>query len=226
MTMTAMTSADESNNNNTHDNVDTTSTTTIKYYFEATGCVANSRLSPLLPSSWNDIEKMNTNNHNSNNNHDTHVTDNNDTPPTTTTATTRRIPNFLWENTPRKHTKTYRDDVDVYSHLPNGTCILDSKWVLGRLFSNNKDNHNNNHSHPLLATCETHCFVGTDGFHDFAKRMKLLGDLCSLCYSTCLYGVCAVYTSTPPPPLPPKRPSCEQKRNRRRREREQTMPSR
>ncbi|KAL3902232.1 MAG: hypothetical protein SGARI_005936, partial [Bacillariaceae sp.] len=63
-----------------------------------------------------------------------------------------------------------RDDVKVYSHLPNGSAILDSKWVLGRLLKPQKTKDNN----PLLAVCETHNFVGLDGLGQFAKKMGLL----------------------------------------------------
>jgi selenocysteine lyase/cysteine desulfurase len=139
------------------------------YYFEATGVVANSRLSPLLPSNWIDIEKDVKNKDTT-----TNVTNDDD-------HNSRRIPNFLWENTPKKHTKMYRDHVQVYSHLPNGTSILDSKWVLGRLLSSQNDDEINkkqrqSYDPRLLAFCETHCFVGKNGFYDFAKRMKLLND--------------------------------------------------
>ncbi|KAL7522290.1 hypothetical protein ACHAWX_006995, partial [Stephanocyclus meneghinianus] len=40
---------------------------------------------------------------------------------------------FLWENSTRSNTKPIRDTVQVYSHLPYGTAILDDKWVLARL---------------------------------------------------------------------------------------------
>jgi selenocysteine lyase/cysteine desulfurase len=57
------------------------------------------------------------------------------TAPATSTITTTNRPklHFLWENSPRQSTKDVRDHVLCYSHLPNGTFILDSKYVLGRL---------------------------------------------------------------------------------------------
>ncbi|KAG7355611.1 cysteine desulfurase [Nitzschia inconspicua] len=129
------------------------------FTYEATGVVANARLGPLLPSDWIDISGKRQNDGN---------------------ATT--IPDFLWENCPRQETKQYRDDVKVYSHLPNGCAILDSKWVLGRLLSPNKINSSSSSltcdnkitQNPLLATCETHCFTGIEGFRDFAGIMDLL----------------------------------------------------
>jgi hypothetical protein len=126
-----------------------TTTTSIRY--EATGAVANARLSPLLPKDWIDSTTKENN----------------------TKSGPIIIPHFLWENAPRKETKDYRDHVLVYSHLPNGSTILDSKWVLGRLFANGHDVADQTKD-PLLATCETHCFSGPDGFEDFARRMNLL----------------------------------------------------
>ena len=93
----------------------------------------------------------------------------------------RRVPDFLWENTQSMKSKSYRDNVKAYSHLPNGISILDSKWVLGRVLSQQskilkeqeddkmqqqqttkRDDANDDDS--LLATLETHCFRGLDGF--------------------------------------------------------------
>jgi selenocysteine lyase/cysteine desulfurase len=61
---------------------------------------------------------------------------------------------FLWENAPRAVTKSFRDNVACYSHLPNGTNILDSKWVLARLFQ------------------DAHCFTGLAGFQQFCRRQQ------------------------------------------------------
>ena len=91
---------------------------------------------------------------------------------------------FLWENSPRYNTKFIRDHVRVYSHLPNGINILDSKWVLGRIFqdmtamNHEKIDHAPEHDHDssLVAVCETYCFCGVDGFRDFAKSVELLRD--------------------------------------------------
>ena len=74
--------------------------------YSVTGVVASDRISPLVPSDW-----------------------------INTTESPEVVPDFLWENAPRRETKDYRDSVKVYSHLPNGTSVLDSKWALGRLFS-------------------------------------------------------------------------------------------
>eukprot|EP00536_Pseudo-nitzschia_multiseries_P000660 jgi/Psemu1/179293/e_gw1.8.160.1 len=117
--------------------------------FVATGVVANARLSPLVPTDWVDI----TNNK-------------------SIEGTRKIIPDFLWENSPRHETKGIRDHVKVYSHLPNGINILDSKWVLGRIFAMSDDDKLG--KNPFLATCITHCFSGLDGFKDFARSVELL----------------------------------------------------
>jgi len=67
--------------------------------------------------------------------------------------------------------------VKVYSHLPNGINVLDSKWVLDRLFGSDNENENENkNENPLLATCKTGCFSGLKGFHEFARSVKLLAE--------------------------------------------------
>ena len=108
--------------------------------YKATGHVANIRLSPLLPSDWIDATNQND----------------------------EDVPDFLWENAPRHETRDYRDKVKAYSHLPNGSNILDCKWVLGRLLSDT-----NEEDDPLLATLETHCFRGLDGFESFGNKVEL-----------------------------------------------------
>ena len=121
---------------------------------------------------------------------------NNDISTTVSNATTRRIqttpmvPDFLWENCPRRETRDYRDNVKVYSHLPNGRDILDSKWVLGRLLSpkststkpsattsrskNDAADADDDGDDPLLATLETHCFRGLDGYQSFCEKVQLI----------------------------------------------------
>ena len=81
-----------------------------RYRYEATGVVANARLGPLLPEDWQDVTKSSKISHNGNDSNGNSI-----------------VPDFLWENAPRNDTKLYRDDVQVYSHLPNGSAILDSK---------------------------------------------------------------------------------------------------
>ena len=71
-------------------------------------------------------------------------------------------PDFLWENAPRHDTRSYRDNVQVYSHLPNALAILDSKWALARLLPQEE--------------LETHCFRGRDGFEEFRRKVQLMGD--------------------------------------------------
>ncbi|KAL3906426.1 MAG: hypothetical protein SGILL_009276, partial [Bacillariaceae sp.] len=147
----------------------------MPYCYEATGVVANARLGPLLPPDWVDLTKgkekkairrSNAAKGNANKCDGDEEDDNDDVH-----MPTNNVPDFLWENAPRQDTKAYRDDVKVYSHLPNGSAILDSKWVLGRLLTGRDEQQSNN---PLLAVCETHCFIGVDGFQKFAERMGLL----------------------------------------------------
>jgi selenocysteine lyase/cysteine desulfurase len=120
---------------------DMSSGSSQKVRYEATGRVANARLAPLMPSDWID---------------------------STDQGDDGVDPDFLWENATRRESKGYRDTVQVYSHLPNGENILDSKWALGRLFSDAIDEND-----PLLATLETHCFRGLDGFESFGQKINL-----------------------------------------------------
>lgn len=120
--------------------------------YEATGSVAHTRISPLMPADWIDSENTDRTDSNSN---------------TATTEDTTQ-PDFLWENATRRETKEYRDTVSVYSHLPNGLNILDSKWVLGRIFDERREDDSE-----LLATLETHCFRGRDGFHSFCDKVGM-----------------------------------------------------
>ena len=145
-----------------------------RYRYVATGVVANARLSPLLPANWIDITSTNGRNRTSDApaaETTTTATATTTPTPTPTTTTDTTVPDFLWENSPRYETRSIRDDVRVYSHLPNGINILDSKWVLGRIFATENENTEKD---PLLASCETHCFSGLDGFHAFARSVKLL----------------------------------------------------
>jgi len=148
-------------NNEDNDNrSDSRKIDTATYQYVATGVVANQRLKPLLPSDWIDITA--TTGKNSNDNFFDEQQ----------RQKRSKIPDFLWENSPRHETKQIRDDVLVYSHLPNGINILDSKWVLGRIFSD--DDEKDTPQNPLLATCETHCFTSLEGFREFARSVNLL----------------------------------------------------
>ncbi|KAL3787140.1 hypothetical protein ACHAWO_010698 [Cyclotella atomus] len=86
---------------------------------------------------------------------------------------------FIWENAPRHATKSIRDSVKVYSHLPNGTNVLDDKWTLARLLGSSfvdsaQDVQWGNEAfNSALATLESHCFKGAD-FVIFANRVGLL----------------------------------------------------
>jgi selenocysteine lyase/cysteine desulfurase len=90
---------------------------------------------------------------------------------------------FLWENSPRHTTRSIRDKVTVYSHLPNGTNVLDDKWVLARLLGsdfvtraaaddNNSDKDGTMPTNSELSALESHCFRGVD-FVTFAERVGL-----------------------------------------------------
>lgn len=97
--------------------------------FRVTGSAARSRIAPLLPAHWVEAE-----------------------------CSTTPV-DFLWENAPRSDTQAFRDDVSCYSHLPNGTNILDSKWVLARLFQ------------------DAHCFTGVSGFQQICQQLSFSTDV-------------------------------------------------
>ena len=82
------------------------------YRYEITGTSAHSRIAKLLPSNWIDCSPY------------VNQEENQGRPASV---------DFLWSNAPRAATKSYRDTVSAYSHLPNGTAILDDKWVLARI---------------------------------------------------------------------------------------------
>jgi selenocysteine lyase/cysteine desulfurase len=98
---------------------------------------------------------------------------------------------FLWENAPRSEMKYLLGDnntntstcsykLKCYSHLPNGTNILDSKWVLSRLFSSydisslssSSDDNTRNNNNKYLAILQSHCFVGPDGFDTIINHLQ------------------------------------------------------
>lgn len=127
--------------------------------YSVSGCAAHTRFVPLLPPEWKDCSpnfKLKTT--------------------SKTEAKKEEEENeisFVWENAPRRETKAYRDNVKAYSHLPNGTAILDSKWVLARLF---EKKHNDaigemESNFPLLAYLESHCFRGPDGYLKFCVQV-------------------------------------------------------
>ena len=119
-----------------------------KVRYQISGCAAHSRLVPLLPSHWVD-----------------------DSPYSRLSATTtsNAAPDFLWENAPRRETRAYRDEVKCYSHLPNGTAVLDDKWALARLFSINAYEKVS----PHFATLQSFCFRGITGFQSFCDRVNM-----------------------------------------------------
>jgi selenocysteine lyase/cysteine desulfurase len=118
----------------------------MTYEYEITGCVAHSRIAPLLPANWTDI----TNNE---------------------SLSDMRVPQFLWENAPRPETKSYRDHVLCYSHLPNGLSILDSKWSLARLLCRQESK---DYQESKASILPTHCFRGKAGFRQFLNDVGLL----------------------------------------------------
>lgn len=98
-----------------------------------------------------------------------------DTSPYATTSSDDKPEiSFLWENAPRYETKSIRDTVQVYSHLPNGIHVLDDKWALARLMMIPSSHNCSGNHDEALATLESHCFRGSDGFRIFAQRVGLL----------------------------------------------------
>ncbi|KAL7575677.1 hypothetical protein ACA910_011495 [Epithemia clementina (nom. ined.)] len=100
---------------------------------------------------------------------------------------------FLWENAPRKETKPYVDSALCYSHLPNGTQILDSKWVLAKLFSSPVNNN------PLVGTLETHCFRGAFGFLQFVRKILHMVPSSNSASSQMFTPIAWVKQQPPPP---------------------------
>jgi len=121
--------------------------------YSVTGSAAHDRIAPLLPSHWIDATATA--------NIDTHKSKGDG-----------QI-QFLWENAPRHSTKSIRDHVKCYSHLPNGLAVLDSKWALARLLT---DHHTRETSDSSFAMLETHCFQGITGFQEFVTRVGLISD--------------------------------------------------
>ncbi|CAB9516469.1 Cysteine desulfurase [Seminavis robusta] len=123
-----------------------------KYRYSVSGSAAHTRLVPLLPSDWEDCS------------------------PTKETPSGNEetlVPDFVWENGPRKATRPYRDILKAYSHLPNGSACLDSKWVLARLLNEDAETSidKNDNAFSFLATLESHCFKGPDGYASFCQRV-------------------------------------------------------
>jgi len=85
---------------------------TIRY--RVTGAAAHRRIVPLLPGDWIDASSSPSSNGDDDGG--------------------QQVFDFLWENAPRLETRPYRDRARCYSHLPNGTAVLDCKWALARLF--------------------------------------------------------------------------------------------
>lgn len=98
--------------------------------YRITGSAAHARLQPLVPSHWSDDDG------------DSNL----------------ETVDFLWENAPRQETRHYRDSVRCYSHLPNATQILDSKWVLAKL---------------QVSTLTSYCFRGNNGLLELVEVLGL-----------------------------------------------------
>jgi hypothetical protein len=77
--------------------------------FAVSGTAAHSRIVKFLPEDWQDA--------------------------TNRTSSLQGSLDFLWENRPRRETKSLRDYVACYSHLPNGIALLDDKGYVARLLS-------------------------------------------------------------------------------------------
>ena len=126
------------------------------FAYEITGSAAHGRIAPLLPLDWVDCSPS--------------VQRPEDQSPTTE----RRAVDFLWSNSShRSSTKPYRDAVQAYSHLPNGTAILDDKWALARLLSSSSYDNDANEGGESESGLESHCFRGPDGFAKFCERVGM-----------------------------------------------------
>lgn len=113
------------------------------FRYEVTGQVAHRRIAPLLPDPWTDVNAVEA-----------------------SPGDEKQLPDFIWENAPRRDTRSYRDFVKCYSHLPNGTAILDNKWVLARLLGSGESSDDGK-----LVTLESHCFHGISGFNSFLDKI-------------------------------------------------------
>jgi len=147
-----------------------------RFNFVITGTAAHSRIAPLVPPDWYDetpsfqsIQEDNTT---------TAATTDDDDDDTVTTLSSPKI-HFLWENCPFKETKTYRDHVKCYSHLPNGITLLDDKGKVAQLLSSHQHHHscssnnnNNNESKNMepLAILKTVVFQGKEGWYTFLQQ--------------------------------------------------------
>ena len=112
--------------------------------YEITGCAAHTRLKPLLSDEWID-----------------------ESPYGSGEKEEKMQIDFLWENCPRFETRSYRDNVRCYSHLPNGTAVLDSKWALAYLMSSLEK------SNEELAVLPSYCFRGSSGFRRFCAHVEI-----------------------------------------------------
>jgi len=158
--------------------------TTIRY--SITGRAAHARIKPLLPPNWIDCSPY-------------CDAEDNAVHGTTTGAVimdttmnanqhvcrnSQHLPlHFVWENAPRHDTKQIRDFALCYSHLPNGIDILDDKWVLSRLLTDNETASDTRQSingiirHPNYDECSpailnTICFRGREGLMSLYERMN------------------------------------------------------
>ena len=84
---------------------------------------------------------------------------------------------IIYGRPPCHETTLFRDAIFYYSHLPNGIDVLDDKWVLVRLFSNNnkfdggggadgnttgKKTSSSGGGREYFALLKIHCFRGPD----------------------------------------------------------------
>ena len=142
---------------------------TIRY--EATGSAAHSRLAPLVPSHWVDCSPCaKVGSGEGDGDGDGDGDSNGDF------RGDERAVDFIWSNAPRRSTRPYRDAARAYSHLPNGTNILDDKWVLARLFAQDcdaRDSAGGGRASPEERGLESHCFRGPEGFASFCDRVGL-----------------------------------------------------
>jgi len=77
------------------------------------------------------------------------------------------------ENRRFKETKTYRNHVKCYSHLPNAITLLDDKDKVAQLLSSHPNHHNcsnninENKNMESLVILKTVVFQGKEGWYTF-----------------------------------------------------------
>jgi len=150
--------------------------------FSVSGRAAHGRIAPLLPPDWVDVGpyaiRLPPSRSRSPPSASVDSDKNNDDDPSRQSSNCDFIvPRFIWENAPRRETRPHRDGARAYSHLPNGTSVLDDKWALARLLPGRGTAVENGPCDGTaigdLAPLESHCFRGPDGFRKFCNSVGM-----------------------------------------------------